>query len=429
MAPKPTAMPKDFRFVFGVLFFVSLNGAAGSTMMQSLLPAIGRSTGIADNLIVTISSLSALCALVATPYWGRRADVIGRKRVIQIGIVGVIACMAATGAAVLAGVHQLYAPAVVLTSLILARSLYGVIGMASSPAIQSYVGVNTNREQRTNAMALLASAMGIGTIVGPAVAPFLILPVVGLGGPFFFFAMLGVVALVVATLYVPADSPVKAAGPAAPQPRVTVWRNPAVIPFIAYAMVLGFAMANNFQTLGFVVIDRLKLAPIAAQPFAGAAMMAGAMAMLVAQWGLIRLLRLTPAQLLLWGAVCVLVGNIMQAFAPTYAAIVIAFSLINVGFGFGRPGFTAGVSLAVPSEQQGAVAGALGSVMATGLIFGPILALTLYGWSRPSPFLLNAVLMAALVVYCRLSPSLRNAGAHHPVSEELVEASVLDERS
>lgn len=429
MAKTPNASPPEFRFVFGVIFCVSLNAAASSTMMQSLLPAIGRSTSIADNLIVTISSLSALCALVATPYWGRKADVIGRKRVIQIGILGVMVCMAATGAAVLAGVHHLYSPAMVLASLILARALYGIFGMASSPAIQSYVGVNTNREQRTNAMALLSSAQGIGAIVGPAVAPFLILPVVGLGGPFFAFAVLAAIALVVATLYIPADSPGKGEARPAPRPKVKVWRNPAVTPFIVYAMVIGFAMASNFQTIGFVVIDQLKLAPIAAQPFAGAAMMAGAMAMLVAQWGLIRLLRMNPAQLLVWGAICVLVGNLIQAFAPTYAVIVISFSLLNVGFAFARPGFTAGVSLAVPAEQQGAVAGALTSVMATGLIFGPILALTLYGWSRPSPFLLNVALMIGLVAFCRLSPSLRTAGARQPVSEEAVEAAVLDERS
>jgi MFS family permease len=432
VTPAGAAAQPSFRVIFAVFFCVSLTSAVGTTAMQSLLPAIGRSTGIADNLIVTISSLSALLHVVSAPFWAYQTDRLGQRRVVLIGVAGVGLSMLATGAAVLAGVHKLYGPGLVLLSLIAARSVFGLVGLASHPAVQAYVARNTRPEERTNAIALLASAMGIGSIVGPALAPLLIFPVLSLAGPFFLFSLVSAVVYVLVVLKVPRDAGEdRRAAIADPKPRPKAWptlSDPAVFPFVIYGVVISFAASSALQTLGFIVIDRRRLEPVEAARFAGVAMMAGAMAVLVAQWGLIRMLKMTPRSLLLWGAALAGIGSLMQAFGSSFQAIVLAFALANLGFGFARPGFTAGASLVVSADKQALVAGALGSVNAIGLIIGPITALTLYQLYRPAPFLLSAAAMAGLMIYCRVSPVLRNAGPSEPVSEAVIEQTTSDDR-
>jgi MFS family permease len=53
--------------------------------------------------------------------------------------------------------------------------IYGTFGSAAPPAVQAIVAGRTSREERTQALTLLASAFGLGTILGPAIAPYLVL--------------------------------------------------------------------------------------------------------------------------------------------------------------------------------------------------------------------------------------------------------------
>ena len=82
-------------------------------------------------------------------------------------------------------------------------------------------------------------------------------------------------------------------------------------------------------------------------------MMAGAAATLAAQWGLIPRLGLGPRSLILWGALIAAAGLIGTMLAADLYGITLGFAVPSLGFGFTRPGFTAGASLAVPLAEQG----------------------------------------------------------------------------
>ena len=77
----------------------------------------------------------------------------------------------------------------------IARSLYGGFGSAAPPAVQAYVASRTPRSERTQALSLIASSFGLGTVIGPALAPLMVLPFVGLTGPFIIFALIGIATL------------------------------------------------------------------------------------------------------------------------------------------------------------------------------------------------------------------------------------------
>jgi MFS family permease len=406
--------PTERRRAFAIVFTVLLSSGAGNTALQSVLPAIGRTIRIPDILVGSIFSLSALLWALATPLWARASDRYGRKPLIVLGTVGFAVSMFGMGLVVLAGLDKLLAPILVFVGMLLTRAIFGFFGSASSPASQAYVADHTEPAERTNAMSLMASAGGLGTILGPAVAPIFVLPFIGLAGPMLAFSLFGVALLVMIVRGLPGASLVglgrsRIAAPTSGGPPLR-WRDPRVAPFIVFGFVLASAQVMGGQILGFLVIDKLHIAPIRAQPFIAAAMMTGAVASLSAQWGVIRLFRMSPKLLLRWGAGLAALGSIAMGLAPNFTTVLLAFGLTSLGFSLARPGFTAGASLSVEANEQGAVAGALSSITGASSIFGPTFGLALYGVGHALPFDLNAVVLIALLIYASRHSVLRRAG-------------------
>jgi MFS family permease len=292
----PSARP---RRDFGIVFLVLMTVAAGNTALQAVLPAMGRELGLSDTLVTGVFSLSALLWAATAPVWARVSDQHGRKPLMQLGLSGFVVSMVGFGLVVAAGLEGWIGPAAVFVGLMLARGLFGLTGSASAPAAQAYVAERTTPEKRTNALATLASAFGLGTVLGPAVAPFMALEPVGLVGPVFGFAIIAaiVLALVTKGLAKPRPAAERTLTPAGRG----LWRDPRMRPFLIYAFALVSLQAVNIASLGFLVIDTVELPPARAQSFVGAAMMAGAVSGLLAQWGLIRMLHMSPRSLMRWG--------------------------------------------------------------------------------------------------------------------------------
>lgn len=428
------------RTAFFIVFAVSFAVQAGNLGLQSVLPPIGRAIGIPDPLIAGIFSLSALLWTVTAPLWARRSDRVGRKPMIALGLAGFAVSMAGCACVVLAGLHKLLPALAVFLGFAGLRAVFGGIGSAASPASQAYVADRTPAAERTEAMSQLAGATGLGAVVGPAVASLIATtPVTTLSTPMFAFALLAASLLIVVWRGVPEapGAPVRPPSRAAvtdapsghegeaPGGRRSVWRQPAISPFLVFGFLSASAQAANAYTVGFLVIDKLGTGPMAAQKLIGVALMAGALASLLAQWGLIRIFRMGPRHLLRWGAGLAALGNLALAIAPSYEAVVFAYALVSLGYGFTRPGFTAGSSLAAGEREQGAVAGAVTAVNGASVIVTPVLGVALYESVPAAPFLLNAALLAALVVYAYANGALRRAG-ETPAGEAETTQATLD---
>src|SRR4029078_10931857 len=129
--------------------------------------------------------------------------------------------------------------------------------------------------------------------------------------------------------------------------------------WIIAGVAAGHAQAAILTCLGFYVFDRLHLRPWGSEGPISIVMMAGAVATLGAQWGLIPRLNLSPRALILWGVIIAAVGLIGSMLSHALYGITIGFAIASLGFGFTRPGFTGGASLAVPLAEQGAAAGVI----------------------------------------------------------------------
>jgi MFS family permease len=412
IASPPDGLPKGS---FAIIFGVSLVTAMGNTGMISVLPAIGREIGIPDPMVAAIFSLSALLWAFSSPFWAKASDRHGRKPLMLVGLTGFMMSMIACALVVSAGLHHLAAPMVIFVCFLFARALFGLFGAASNPATQAYLAEHTPPAQRTQSMSSLAGAFGLGTVIGPFLAPLFILPFVGLAGPMVGFALLAGVMLLVVWKQLPESQRMPLAPPA---PAVSadgkaakekpMWRDPRVTPFLIYGFIVAVCQTAQGQTLGFLIIDKLQLSPMQAQGFIAIAMMFGAVAGLLAQWGIIRMFEMTPRQLLRWGVAVAALGNVIVAMQPTYSAVVAGYAISSLGFGLARPGFTAGSSLAVGLHEQARVAGAIAAVNGVNVVLAPLF-VWLYQHVAPAPFVLCAGLMLLMLIYAFSNEQLKNA--------------------
>ncbi len=431
-------LDKLSRTSFFLIFGVSIVTAFGNTGMQSILPAIGREIGMDDRLVVSIFSLSALVWAFSSPYWARQSDIRGRKPMMMLGLIGFMVSMICCGAVVWAGLHHWVAVPVIFVLFLLARGIFGLVGSAANPASQAYVAERTTREERTEQMASLAGAFGLGTVIGPVVAGSLVI-YLGLAGPMFVFALMAAGMAFAVFRWLPEPKRLPLAPPTTegrldPEPardepnllkpgkQPGLWRDPRLTPFLIFGFLVASAQTVNGQTLGFLIIDKLHMAPLKAQGFIAVAMGAGAISGLLAQWGLIRMFRMQPRHLIRWGAGLAMAANLLIAFAPSYLGVVAGYALASLGYGFCRPGFTAGASLSVEGSEQARAAGAIAAINGSSVIVAPLLGVSLYKFFHPTPYLMNGAILAGLLAFALLNPTLRTVGAVPATDEDSTQA-------
>jgi MFS family permease len=408
---------------FLLLYAAMLVASSGNTALQSVMPAIGREIGIGDFYVAIAYTWSAVMWVLLAPYWAEKSDHHGRKTLTLMGVSGFILSMTLCGIALFSGLHGWIGGALTFGLFAVFRGIYGGLGCATPSATQAYLASKTRRSGRVAALSALSSSFGLGTIIGPAVAPLFVLPVLGLAGPLFAFALIAAIVFTSILLWLPNDRfgrrvghgaamsypslaspPTGASVTAATAPRRQKrlsWNDPRVRPWIIAGITAGHAQAATLTCIGFFVIDRLNLPPSGSEGPIAIVMMAGAVATLGAQWGLIPRLGLGPRSLILWGALIAAAGLIGTMLSNDLYGITIGFAVASLGFGFTRPGFTAGASLAVPLAEQGAVAGVITSANGISYVLAPALGISLYGWHHDLPFAAFALLLVALAAVGR----------------------------
>ena len=414
-----------------LLFLVMLTTAAGNTAMQSVMPSIGTALKVDDVWISLAYTWSALLWVICAPIWARKSDRRGRKAMMALGLVGFILSFGLCGLVMVLGLNGSLSVLATLLLFAAARSLYGAFGSAAPPAVQAYVASRTPRDQRTKALALIASSFGLGTVIGPAIAPLLIFPAAGLAGPFIAFTMAGIAVLVALRLRLPNDDPTYAArGDIAavpfsagsgstveaedestpdrlandPAPEANIpdlsWKDKRLRPWLVAGLIGGHAQAALLGLSGFFILDRLGLRddPTGGAGPVGLVLMVGAFATLLAQWALIPTLNMGPRASTLWGMALALVGTVLFAFAYDLHTIALGFAVASLGYGLYRPGFTAGASLAVSRAEQGQVSGIVASLNGAAYIFAPAVGVWLYGHHEAIGFATIGALCLLVIV-------------------------------
>lgn len=411
-----------------LLFAVMLVIAAGNTAMQSVMPSIGTHLGIADVWVSLAYSWSALLWMICAPYWARRSDQRGRKAMMALGLAAFVLSFSLCGAALFAGLEGWVGGLSAILLFAAARSLYGGFGSAAPPAVQAYVASRTGTDERTRALSLISSSFGLGTVLGPALAPLLVLPGMGLIGPFAAFSLFAVVVLVLLRLRLPDDAPsfgghgdvLVAPFSAGSAPRLggsegelppafhgaasgrLRWGDRRIRGWLIVGALGNQAQAILLGIIGFLLLDRLGLRqqPDAAAGLIGLVLMCGAIATLLAQWGLIPALGLGPRMSTLSGMSACALGTLLVAAGRDLHSVATGFAIASLGLGLFRPGFTAGASLAVSHDEQGEAAGIVTAINGSAYIVTPAIGVWLYGHTAWSVWLAVEALLLGAIVTC-----------------------------
>ena len=377
-----------------VLIAALMTTAMGQSLVFAILAPLGREVRLGELQITSIIAVSALVFGVAAPYWGRLSDRLGRKPIIITGLIGYTLGTLAFTSVFYAGLAGVLGGTALYVVALLARCSQSIVMSATNPASTAYAADHTGREQRTSTMARLGTANSMGTILGPAVSG--ALATLGLLAPLYFAAgMAALAALLVWRQLPPTPARDHAIRPVRARLRFTDRR---IMAYLATAVGLFVGFSGIQQTLGFQLQDKLQLDGIQTAQMTGAALLVSAAFTFLIQVTVMQRLSLKAALLIRAGLASLLLGAIVISTFNSFAVLAVGMAFLGTGLGLCMPAISAGASLAVSPEEQGAAAGLVSSCPAIGFVAGPICAGALYQLDGTLAPLFSAVVFLAVLL-------------------------------
>lgn len=373
------------------IFFSVFVAMVGLMIIAPVMPPLIRELGLSETHSGLIISLGSVAMAVMAPVWGRWSDVRGRKPVILIGFLGMFISYVLFTATIYAGLSGLISGGLLVALLIVARGLVGLFIPAVPSAAQAYMADITDEQGRSAGMALIGAANGMGLVLGPAIAGAFAL--IGLIWPLYIGALLPLIAIVVALKLIPAHKAKIQAKP----PKVNPFQ-----PGLRLYLFAGLATMLSIVTLqvvgGFYFQDQLSMTTQETARMLSMGLMVSGVAMIVTQGLQMKKPKWQPKPLILVGSALLIVSMLLFLFVIGLVSFYAAFFLFGVGAGLMMPGFMSGSSLAVAPEQQGGVAGLVGSVSGISAVIAPIVSTSLYKLDKHLPFAAVAALVLLMAI-------------------------------
>jgi MFS family permease len=292
--------------------------------------------------------------------------------------------------------------------MIVSRVIFGIFGSANMPAATAWVADRSPRSERAKRIAAIGAAFGVGSMVGPGFGS--LLSVFGMLTPFYAVSLLAIAGALAIQWHLPeAARPSAQQGETKPPAKLT-YSDGRVLPFIVLTVVAGLAHATQVQSAALYFQDTLVLTVLQTQQYVGVGLMATAMMAMFAQLVLVQRLNLSPKTMIYSGLFFTIAGYLLYIIAASFILLVIAMMFTGLGQGLFRPGTSAGASLSVGRDEQGAVAGMMAGVGAAGHIVVPFVSMNLYAVKPEYPYIFTVVLLVIVLIYALKNRVVRRAG-------------------
>lgn len=410
----PPTSDQERRRAFQILFLSLACLGIGQAGMFAILPPVSRELNLTEFQVGAIFAISATIWVFSSAFWGARSDNFGRRPMIVLGLLAFAVSTFLFATTLEIGLLGLLPMAIVYPMMIASRCIYGIFGSSSFPAAQGYIADRTSPAERTQAVAGLNAAFGLGTMVGPGVIGGL--TYFGIIAPLYFIAILAFASAFAIWRFLPERT-----APAKHEHEASAplsWRDPVILPFILFGVLMGTAGSFPIQTVAFFFMDVLKLTAEDAIQLSGVGLMASSAAALIAQMLIVPRFKLSAASMMRWGIITGIASYVFFVIGYNFGMLVTALILSGLGFGLIRPAYGAAVSLSVPKDRQGAAAGLTGGASASGFIFAPLIGNALYAYDPHAPYVLGGVMMLALLIFAITHPSFRRIDIAAPEETE-----------
>jgi MFS family permease len=198
-----TETPSASRRAAFILFAVVLLDMIGFGIVIPILPFITPRLGGSDFDIALIIASYAVFATLVGPLWGRASDRLGRKPILMLCTVGA------------AGAYFLLAVADTLWMIYAARALAGIMA-GNFPVASAMMADVTTQTERAKGMGLIGAAFGLGLVLGPVLGGLLAGPDGSFLLPCLLAAVMSLLAVLAAWLFLPESRGADARGRAQP---------------------------------------------------------------------------------------------------------------------------------------------------------------------------------------------------------------------
>ncbi len=369
---------------------------SGQQLLNPILPPLAREFGFSEFGLGAVWAVGGAGVVLASPFWGRRTARRGHRPVLLFSLLGAMVSLLGFAFAAQLGLAKTLAVPVLFTAVLLTRGvLFGLAWAATPVTAQSYIAdVTDGPAERVRGMAVFGAAQGLALAVGPALGGLLSLTGNLLVPVYAAPVILAVIAVVIAFAL---PKPPKRESRTA-----TVKVSPfdkRLFPFLAIGFGLYLALAIVLMTVGFLVQDRLHLSGPDTGRVTSLVMLAGAGMIILVQVVAVPRLSWPPLRLVRVGAVVMTGGMLVVATGSNGLLLGAGVGVLGAGMGFATPGFMSAPTLLATREEQGAVAGLMGSSSALAFMGGPLLGTGLYEIAPVFPYLAGAVFLAALTAF------------------------------
>lgn len=318
-------------------------------------------------------SVAGVVWVLISRYWGRKSDVVGRKKILLMGVAGV--GISYLLMAIYVNIAIIKPPMVLisLVALVVARTLIGAFYAAITPASNALIADHVQEDKRTSYIAKLGAANGLGMILGPTIGGFL--AVYGLAIPLYVFAILPFLGVLALQFSLKDEKPV-----------AKEKDEPLKVfdPRIRLAMIASFLtmmiVVSSQVCMGFYVLDTLHVNLKEGAKFTGYLLSAVGIVFIIAQI-FVSKISILPKTLLLYGSLIGALGYGIFSLFTTQLFLLLGVSIGAFGLGLLFPAFNTLAVNSVEKNEQGASAGTVSAAGGLGIVVAPILSTALYSFA------------------------------------------------
>jgi multidrug resistance protein len=369
-----------------IIFLTVFIDLLGFGIIIPLMPFYATHYGASAFEVGMLATSFSLMQFLFAPLWGRWSDLIGRRPVIIIGLLGSAVSYLAFGLAQS------------LELLFVSRCVAGIAG-ANIPTAQAYIADSTTPENRAKGMGMVGAAFGLGFIFGPALGGFL--SHWGYQAPALFAAALSFVNFLAALVYLPESLPPERRTTARKRSRFEVFRHALTRPHLPTVLLVFFLIVSAFASFEsmFALYSEARFG------FTSVTigyMFAGVGVVLAIVQGLLvgRVVKRVGEHRLVPAAIAILtLGLGLVAVVANVPALAAACAIIAVGMGFQSPSMLSVISQLSDPADQGSMLGVSQSLGSLGRIAGPLWGGFVFDrFGHAAPFVSAALLMAIACV-------------------------------
>lgn len=356
----------------------------GQTLLYTILGPASREIGLTEFNVGLIVTIAALVITLCSGVWGKLIGVFGSRNSYLAGLIFYTVGTLFLALALKLSLNHYLSVFGSFTALLVIRCLTGALTAGIHPSAMTYVAENTSRSNRGAGMALLASAYGIGSVVGPLLGSSL--GTFSLLLPIYIAAAISCVGTILGFIVLSSSEPTSSV---IKENKVSVKLMDArVLPVFISITCTYIAFSAFQQTISFYIQDVFSLGPKETVAKTGVTISIMAVTMVMIQLGFIQVFKPSVKSLLWPGCFLCLLGYggiILAGDLPV--AINISAGMLGMGFGMMIPAIQSAASLAVSHDEQSGVAGFLFGASAFGYVLGPLIGTLIYSLNHKFVFI------------------------------------------